>query len=180
MGLIEELDGVRQQVEKHFYALNAVQLNWKPEASRWSIAQCLDHLMVTNGTYLPAFDKVLNGTYRLSFFQKLNPFKKAFGPAMVRSLGPQPKKKIKAPALFAPSASELPANTVEQFLEHQEKLKRYFNRLQQLDTENIVIASPVSGFITFSLSDAMKLMVVHEQRHLEQAMAVLHHPNFPS
>jgi hypothetical protein len=73
----------------------------------------------------------------------------------------------------------VPADIVSRFLNQQKELVNYFLRLQPLQTTRINIASPVTPFIVYSLSDAMKIIAGHEQRHLNQALDVLNHTNFP-
>src|SRR4026208_527684 len=122
MDLVEIINTVREQATYHFTSLGRQQLNWKPAPEKWSIAQCLDHLLLANKNYFPTFDRILSGTYKLGFFQKLNPFKKLAGAYMVKHLGPQVKKKMKAPAIFQPSHSELPSEIVSTFLKQQQDL----------------------------------------------------------
>ena len=98
---------------------------------------------------------------------------------MIRSLGPRVEKKFTAPKIFEPSASEIDAGIVASFVSHQEAVKNYFIKLQAARFEKTVIGSPVSSLITYLLSDALKLIVAHEQRHLGQAIGILNHPNFP-
>src|SRR5687767_5956985 len=180
MNLIDQISQISHEASTKFSGLSESQLNWKPEPAKWSIAQCLDHLIVSNKTYYPSFEKLLSHSYRLSFFQKLNPFKKIMGPLMVKYMSSDGKKTFKSPKAFEPSSSNITAGIVKEFIDHQEEMKKYFQRLGQLDTKNLVIASPVSGLITYTLADAMKLLAVHEQRHLKQAENVLNHPNFPN
>ncbi len=35
------------------------QLNWQPTPGTWSVGQCLDHLCITNETYLPPISVAL-------------------------------------------------------------------------------------------------------------------------
>jgi hypothetical protein len=179
MDLLARLDAVKQQSVKEFGSLAGSQLNWKPSAEKWSIAQCIDHIIKTNKTYFPTFDKVLSGEHRLSFFQKINPFKKAIGAMMVRTLGPQLPKKFTAPKMFEPSFGDIPASIVDDFAVHQEVVKSYFNRLIAIEPSKIFIASPVSALFVYSLSDALQIIAGHEERHLNQAITILHHSNFP-
>jgi hypothetical protein len=179
MDLFERISAVQQQAVQNFSGLTAAQVNWKPEPTKWSIAQCLNHLMVANTSYFPIFDRLLGGSYHLPFFHRLNPFNKSLGALMVRYLGPQVTKKLTAPKLFTPSASDLPPDIVSRFSEHQETVKAYFSKLQALDCDRIVIVSPASNFVTYSLRSAMQIITVHEQRHLNQARRVFDHPNFP-
>ena len=178
MDVLQQLDLVSVIVYEKFSSLSAAQLDWKPDPSTWSIAQCFDHLIVSNKTYFPSFEKLIYHRYKLSFFQKLNPFKKTLGPVLIRLISPQGSKKFRAPKIFRPSPGSVSSNIIQDFLRHQDEIKTVFRSLLQLDTKNLVIASPISSFITYSLADAMELIVVHEQRHVRQANNVVAHPNF--
>lgn len=180
MDLIDKVDDLTQQVKLHFSNLHSGQINWKPEQNQWSIGQCLDHIIVTNTTYFNSFDQLSEGRYKLSLLQKINPFKKTFGPMMIKSLGPQAEKKFKAPKIFEPSFAGTGDKIVTDFIEHQEVLKNYFNKLKQPAISKTVIASPVSSMITYSVADAMQIITGHEQRHINQAIRILNHPNFPT
>src|SRR5688572_24615280 len=115
-GIINE---VEQRATRNFSSLNTTQLNWKPSPEKWSIAQCLEHLVISNRNYFPFFDKILAGTYKLGFFQRMNPFKKYFSSYMVKNLGPKLNKKFKSPKIFRPSLSEVDPLIVKKFLEQQ-------------------------------------------------------------
>src|SRR5215216_982165 len=123
MDLPGQLDSVQQQAAQSFSSLSIERLNWKPRPSKWSIGQCLDHLIVSNKSYFPTFDKLLAQEYRLSFLQRVNPFKKVFGSIMVNTLGPQLVRKFKAPKILEPSSSKVPIDIVEEFSRQQDQLK---------------------------------------------------------
>jgi hypothetical protein len=180
MDLLARLDGVQQQSQKNFGTLTESQLNWKPSPEKWSIGQCLDHLINTNKTYFPTFDSILSGKHRLSFFQKINPFKKSIGAMMVRTLGPQVQKKFTAPKIFEPSSSNITPSIVNDFSVQQETVKTYFRKLIAIEPSKIFIASPVSSLFVYSLEDALQIIAGHEERHLTQAEHVLQHSNFPT
>ena len=179
MDVIDRLNAVEQQSVKDFGSLTETQLNWKPATDKWSIAQCLDHLIQTNKTYFVTFDQILSGGHRVSFFQKINPFKKAIGAMMIKTLGPQPAKKFTAPKIFEPSSRTIAPSIVTDFSSHQEIVKSYFARMAVIDPSKIFIASPVSPVFVYSLADAMQIITGHEERHLNQAITILQHPNFP-
>ena len=37
------------------------QFNWAPDAKRWSVGQCLEHLNITYGKWLPHFEETVFG-----------------------------------------------------------------------------------------------------------------------
>ncbi len=47
------MESVTVQVRTEYGHLSAEQLNWTPAEGRWSIAQCLDHLITINRLYFP-------------------------------------------------------------------------------------------------------------------------------
>ena len=53
-------------------------------------------------------------------------------------------------------------------------------RTEHLDLEKIVITSPAAGVVIYSLMDAYRLIVVHEQRHFQQAKRVTEETGFPA
>lgn len=55
------------KVENAFSDLTRGQLNWKPTAAQWSIAECLDHLITADRCYFDDLKASSSGTYRMSF-----------------------------------------------------------------------------------------------------------------
>lgn len=179
MELTAQLDLVSNQAEHNFSELNSEQLNWKPSPEKWSIAQCLDHLVVANSTYIPIFDAILEHGYHPTWWQRMSPFSGFFGKIMVKSLGPVPKRKYKSPQIFRPSSSNIDTGIKSRFEKQHRDLKTTFPKLISLGPGRMIISSPASKFITYSLQHALELIAGHNQRHVNQAMAILHHPNFP-
>ena len=70
--LVSEAKKIAQDTHAVFAHLSGRQLNWKPGADQWSIAQCFDHLMTANGAYFPIFDKVLSGEKENTFWESLH------------------------------------------------------------------------------------------------------------
>jgi hypothetical protein len=64
--------------------------------------------------------------------------------------------------------------------EQQDRLLRLVEATRGLDLDTITITSPVVSFITYSLMDAYRIIVVHEQNHFVQARRVMESPGFPS
>jgi hypothetical protein len=65
------------------------------------------------------------------------------------------------------------------FLDQQERLLRLMEASRELDLDGITITSPVLRFVTYSLMDACRIIVVHEQNHFVQATRVMESHGFP-
>jgi hypothetical protein len=168
-----------EKVKKDFSNVTLEQLNWKPAPSSWSIAQCLDHLIVSDSLYFPTLKKIAEGNYQMSFWEKWNPFSKYLGKTLVQQIQEQVTKKIKAPKAFTPSASEIDRGILERFQQHLDTMLEYIAEHKRSNIDKIFITSPVSKFVTYSLRDAITVLVNHEHRHINQAERVMAAKEFP-
>lgn len=53
---------VKEKARLEFSDISLEQLNWKLSAESWSIAQCLDHLIIADSFYFPELKKIIEGT----------------------------------------------------------------------------------------------------------------------
>lgn len=169
-----------EKVKNEFSSLSTEQLNWKPSPETWSIGQCLDHLLVSDMKYFPALQKIAEKTYKMTFWEKWSPFSVLFGRMLVQQLQEKVKTKLKAPKLFRPDESNIDLGIFERFQKHLDTLLEYINACRGLNIDKLRITSPVSKFITYSLRNAIKILIRHEYRHLNQAIKVKTDKDFPS
>ena len=147
---------------------------WRAGPSSWSVAECLDHLAVSNRVYLaamepPAADALTNGRRRQ-------------GPAMpgvigrwfVRTLEPpvKPRFKMKAPRKIRPRASPPLADASASFLASQADVQRFLRTYVSIDLTGIRFPNPFITGVRFSLATGLHVIASHERRHLWQAWNV--------
>ena len=176
--MITEANKIAAETKSTFGRLSPSQLNWKPSAERWSVAQCFDHLLSSNNGYFPPIEGVLAGT-KPTFWQRMPILPGLAGKLLIKSLDPKSSRKIKAPAKFQPAQSDISASVIDDFVNQQARIVEKMKATEHLDLEKIVITSPVAAAITYSLMDAYRIIVVHEQRHFEQAKRVTEERSFP-
>jgi len=177
--LIGEAEQVRSNATAAFGALSAEQINWRPSAAEWSIAQCLEHLILLNEPYFTQIDKILTGQRQASLWERVPLLPAFFGRLILTAVQPQSKKKVKARLAFAPASSSIDIGILVRFSTHQQDLIRRMKATAELPIERIIITSVVSPFVTYSLLDAYRILVAHERRHLQQAERVMRVPGFP-
>ncbi len=176
---ITDLQSISQESQQVFGHLNLMQLNWKPSADEWSIAQCFDHLITTNEHYFPIFDSISKSEKHTTFWERLPILPSLLGNLLVKSLQPDSSKKFKAPKIFQPASSNLDADIIQRFVAHQEQLAAKMQSVASADLQKTIITSPVAKFVVYSLYDTYRLLVTHEKRHFEQARRVLAAKQFP-
>ncbi len=106
---------VIEKVNGELSSLSAEQLNWKPNDTSWSIAQCLEHLIISDGLRINIIEKKIDENFKSGGWEKLNPLKKFWGSMLITQTQEKVKKKIKAPSLFQPSANEATDNIFARF-----------------------------------------------------------------
>ena len=170
---IQEFTKVTVEAKSLFGNLSAEQLNWKPSAEKWSIAQCLDHLVTSNTTYYPQFNEIISGAHRNSFYQNIQFISRFFGNYLIKETGAVVSTPMKSPTAFVPSQSEIAASIVADFEKHQQEFSACIKQLEKIDLDKTILHSPALKIITYSLADLLTILLGHEQRHLAQAKKVL-------
>lgn len=169
----------RDKVRHGLTDLSVHQLNWKPAPESWSIGQCMDHLVVSDSLYFPTLEKIADGSFRMNTWEKINPFSHFLGRVLVNQMTEKVTKKVKAPKVFVPSSSQLDPGIMDRFYKHLDTLLDYVSGFKRTDLDKTHITSPVSKVVTYSLRDALTILVNHEHRHVNQAMRVKDAKDFP-
>lgn len=177
--LITSASTFLDDVPARFGHLSATQLNWQPAPDRWSVAQCLEHLVVANEGYFPIFERALSGEGGRSFWQRLPWLPGLWGRWLIKAVSPVENRKLKAPKIFRPSSSSVDGDIVHRFVDRQNRVIQFLRAAENVEAGRIVIPSPVTGVITYSLLDACRVVVAHEERHLQQAARVTESAQFP-
>ncbi len=171
---------VASETKRVFGVLSEGQVNWKPGADEWSIGQCFDHLVISNRPFVQILEEVLAGRRRRRLWERVPLLPRLFGTLLINTLRPDSGRKVRARPAFHPSTSRIAATIVATFLDQQERLLHLMSASRRLDLDVITITSPVHGIITYSLMDAYRIIVVHEQNHFAQATRVSASPGFPT
>jgi hypothetical protein len=174
-----EMSAVARDAQSTFGALDERQLNWRPDATSWSVAQCFDHLLNMNRLMFQAIDRAWDGSHPLAWWQRLPMMSRVFGALLIKSQSPDAKRKHTAPATATPSASAIDAGVVARFVASQSTAAARVRSLTGRDAASTIMVSPFAAFITYSVLDGCRLIVAHARRHFEQARRVTEQPGFP-
>lgn len=169
---IRRIDQVTEAFQAQFGSLSQAQLNRKPDAGTWSVAQNIDHLITVNTSYFPVLEELHLGTYQPPIWARLSFLTAFFGRLVLGSVQPDRRRKIKTVGIWEPAESHIPEGILDRFGRHQEELKAHIREAEDLLAEGVVIASPASRTIVYPLATAFEIVITHEERHLAQAKEV--------
>ena len=174
-----ELDAIAADAGAAFGRLDARQINWKADASSWSVAQCLEHLLTANRQMVEMADQALDATRGRTLWQRLPIWPGLLGRMLVRTQSPNATRRFKAPGKAQPAASALDTAIVGRFVDQQRELIAKLDASATRDLAGAVMASPFLGIVTYSVLDGWRLIAAHERRHVQQAKRVMAMPGFP-
>ena len=177
--LVSEAQLLSSRTMSTFGQLSYEQLNWKASPERWSVGQCFDHLVASGASFLPIIDDVATGRKTKRAFESVPLLPKLFGKLLIKSLDPATTRKMKAPKQIEPVSSAIDTSILQTFVQQQSELVSKMNATANLDVERLIITSPVANFVIYSLLDAYRIIVVHEERHFQQAQRVTMETAFP-
>ena len=150
-----------------------------PAKGGWSVAQCLDHLVVAGSRMRTRLEEDIararelgrvaksDRPARFSWFDKLFIFAVARGPQ-----GKPPRVKAKHVPLFDPGPGRPIPIVVAEFVSLQDRLIATARSAQGLDLADIKVESLINDKIKVALGAWFLAIAGHQERHLDQAARV--------
>ena len=172
-----EIEAIRTEAQRLTGSLTSAQLRWAPPEGGWSVAQVLDHVVTASSSYFERMQGAAAGGRMRS--GEGRPWKPSFfGGMLIRSLEPANRKKYPSPKVWRPEQRDLP-DALPAFLEAHRTLAGIVSSAAEVDLVRTRLSSPVSRLIRLNLGDAIRVLIVHAQRHLGQAERLIARPDFP-
>ncbi len=176
--ITNQIAAVQQDVAGLTRGLSDGQLNWKPDPSKWSIAQCLSHLDKAAIEDMETVSKSVEDARSRGLLSN-GPFKYgAISKWFVNSVEPPPKQKSKAKPGFQPGDNFKGEQLLREFQETHDRLIQTYKKAEGIDLVKAKARGPVGPF-NLPLGQKMRLTAVHARRHVYQARQVKENPNFP-
>lgn len=164
---------------KKLHTLTNDQLNWKPSADKWSIAECVDHLAVTNKLYL---DEIKNQiSLKLIKCDESKEFvkHKFFGKMIIKAVDPSNTRNTKTFKVFYPSSSDFDSSVIKKLNDIQQELVRVITDSVDINLNEYLMSSPASRFVKENFSDVLEIIRLHNIRHLRQINNLISLSQFP-
>lgn len=154
---------------------DAETLTCRPQPDRWSAAECIAHLTLTNRHYPSLIRGALeqapagDGPYGMDLRGRL----------LRWILEPPYRSGVKTMPSMEPQAGESPAQVLTGFLASQEEILKLLEAGRGKALEKTTITSPFSKRMRYNAYSCFQVLAAHERRHLwqaEQALAQMKTP----
>ena len=172
--LLSQLDNAERDAHSLVEGVGEKQGSWQKDADSWSMAQCLEHLGITNEVYLGAM-KAPAIRARSEGRLRRGPATPGFvGRWFAAKMEPpvKPISRMKTMRNIQPSPSPMLADAFARFFASQGEIRAYLHANADLDLAGIRFPNPLVRGIRFSLATGLHVITAHERRHLWQAWQV--------
>ncbi len=167
-----ELKDTKKGFLESVMGLSANQLQFKPAADKWSVAECIQHIALSEQNLWAVTEKALK--------QPANPEKRSqikMTDDEILKMVRDRTVKSKAGESYQPSNAgwTTTEQTLETFKEDRSRLMKYVKTTTQ-DMRSHLIDDDGSYFDSYQM---LLLLSAHSDRHTQQILEVRSHPSFP-
>ncbi|MVN91900.1 DinB family protein [Mucilaginibacter aquatilis] len=147
-------------------------LNSAPVPGKWSIAQVLEHLNFYHNFYLPEIEKAFSKHKQIYNDDNSKFTSGRIGGYLTKIMQPDAAGKVsnktKAFKDYIPAPYLNAQNVLNSFLQNQIRFANLIEQAQHYDLNSLRVPMSITKLIRLKLGDMLRVLVVHQQRHLIQ------------
>ena len=164
-------EAIEQDLGRLVTGLKEAQFHASSLTGGWSVAYCIEHLVLTGHAFLPKWDLALKQASR----QRLHT-----GPIsywwwhrlILARFEPPYRLKTKTTWAFMPCSRQSIEETLRHFTNMHRELMHRIKLSAPIDAGRARVQSPFASWISYPLGFSFDLALAHERRHLWQAWQV--------
>lgn len=168
--LLHDNAAVIARIRDRLHNVGADTIARRPPSGGWSVAEVLEHLIVSAESYLEALRPLVRQGDRTGADPNTIWKPTLMGGMLAWSL--RNPRKLPAPRIYKPGPTPRP-DAPDVFLRLQEEAGRLMTEAQAIHWRRARLRSPVTPILGMNLGDAFTVLVVHAERHAAQIERVL-------
>lgn len=173
--LTNQVLALRVASHRHLRPLSIEQLNRRPGYDKWSVGQCLEHLNILSGYYLPS----VKARLKQAQAQGSTPQPKVRSGWLGRRLTTAARqvadedKVLRVPKQYAPTGVRLSGTVVEAFNRQLDEFLRLLLLARQVEAGSVRVPNPLYPWLKLRLTDVLEMLVASYKRYVQQAERTL-------
>lgn len=168
--LLQANRAVIQRIRSAVSALSPSDLMRRPPGGGWSVAEVLEHLIVSADSYLATVRPIMAAKHGHPVTPATMWKPSLMGGLLVNSF--RSPRKRRAPKIYRPGPSPR-SRALEEFVARHEELGRLIAAAGDKEWRRVRLGSPVTPLIRMNLGDAFAVLVTHAERHAGQVERIL-------
>ena len=176
----QQFERIQKGAEELIVGLSPYGFNWHHTPGAWSIAECLDHLIVVGNLLIPRIDEAIRAAREQNLLGA-GPFRYGVrGLLFIRAQEPPVRRRIRTFPDYVPPTTRVTEDIQREFMALQDRLIERVKSADGLDLSKMLIRSPAVSWLRFNTAVWFAATAAHERRHLWQARRIKESNLFPS
>jgi len=166
--IYDSLEATRERLLRSVEGLSAGQEDFRPAPGRWSVADIMEHLAISEGQSVKLFQMILK---KAEGSGRLRAADAPFAPVSIEEFVERSRKeKYQSPEMVRPGGGVPLADSLARLRESRAALREQRPRLERVDGSELRFPHPVFG--PLDLYQWLAFVGAHEERHLAQVEAL--------
>jgi len=174
--LIDDLTEKTEAVITYVNTVSALpedKLKARPTDDSWTVLECLEHLNRYADFYIPAMRTAIDNSKHPSSVQYRSYL---LGNYFAESMPPRPKlNKMNTFKSKNPMGADLSVDVISRFLKDQEEILQLLQQSRAISLMKTRTATTIASWLTIMLGDTLRVIIYHNERHIEQIKNILAH-----
>lgn len=172
-----------QVLKQKVAVLSENQLRWKPNEHTWSLLEIAAHLNEYARFYHDAFNRRIEKTRfrepKENFVS--SPLGRSAWISMKLGNAKNVKRKFNAPKGYNPATTPelVTGGDVNTLIKGQQELLTILDAAAEVNIRKVKVPISISKIVRLRLGDALLFVAYHNERHVQQALNLMKHPQFP-
>ena len=172
------------RIDRLYSELSHNQLTWKPAEDRWSVVQCIEHLVSVREMHLERLREAVAKARAKGQTRDQTGAEPPYGRGtfigrmLLDSFNST--RKFKTTKRFQAETDPDAAETRDAYLRTNEALIALAKEADGLDLGRIKVGAPPTPLVRLTLAQGFQLHALHDARHLDQAERLKSEPGFPA
>jgi len=173
--LTNQVLALRVASHQRLRPLSNEQLNRRPGYDKWSVGQCLEHLNILSGYYLPLVKASLKTAQARGSAARQSVRSGWLGRRFTSAARQEDDGEtvFRVPKQYAPTGVRLTGTVVEAFNRQLDELLRLLLLARQVDAGTVRVPNPLHPWLKLRLTDVLELMLATYKRYVHQAEQAL-------
>jgi hypothetical protein len=173
--LTNQVLALRVAAHQRLRPLNNEQLNRRPGYDKWSVGQCLEHLNILSGYYLPLVKGRLKAAQASGSAARQKVRSGWLGRRFTSAArqDDDTDNVFRVPKQYAPTGVRLTGTVVEVFNRQLDEMLRLLLLARQIDAGAVRVPNPLHPWLKLRLTDVLETLIANYKRYVQQAEQAL-------
>jgi hypothetical protein len=162
--IVERIEDQVEQIQAISKELGEHQINWKPNAKRWTMAQIFEHMLMATNMYVPEIKAALISTHRSPADPEASP--SWFGRIIAKGAGPSGNAPV--PKQLVPGSGLYRRDIVDRWIARHQEIIALARQARGIDLTVVPMRNPFFPIFKMNRVDFFEILAAHTERHVGQ------------